>query len=94
MIEPLFEMGRTLATAGVMAVLEELGQQDLLQSVLHRHCYGDWGDVDEDDWRANEQALQDNERLMSLYKVDSGLTLWVITEADRSQTTVMLPKEY
>lgn len=94
MREPLFEMGHTVATAGAMALLEERDQQHLLQSVIHRHIYGDWGDVCDEDWRANEQALQDGERLVSIYQVDSDLTLWVITEADRSQTTVMLPEEY
>jgi hypothetical protein len=94
MRESLFEMGRTLATTGAMAVLEERDQQDLLQSVMHRHVYGDWGDVCDDDWRANEQALQHGDRLVSVYQIDSELTLWIITETDRSQTTVMLPEEY
>lgn len=60
---------------------------------LIRHFSGDWGDVESDDADANEAALEHDGRIFSVYKVD-GTKIWIITEADRSRTTVMLPEEY
>ncbi len=87
----LFEMGRTSGTPGVMAMLEEAGVT--AQSLFERHHMGFWGNVDEDDWQANERALVEGDRLFSVYKVGEQ-KVYVITEADRSATTIMLADEY
>ena len=62
--------------------------------MLRRHLQGDWGDVDADDAKANDQALTWGNRVLSSYRSETGEKLWVITEGDRSQTTVMTPGEY
>jgi hypothetical protein len=61
---------------------------------LVRHIAGDWGDVDAHDRRENELSLVHGFRLLSAYTLNSGTKIWIITEADRSVTTVLLPKEY
>ena len=61
---------------------------------LVRHIAGDWGDVDEHDRRENELSLIHGFRLLSAYTLYSGTKIWIITEADRSVTTVLLPEEY
>jgi hypothetical protein len=61
---------------------------------LNRHEYGDWGELDEEDIDTNNQALMYGNRLLSAYKTKLGEKLWVITEADRSVTTLLLPDEY
>ena len=88
--EPLFELGRTVITRTAKAVLDE---QDVLQA-LHRHHRGDWGDIDEGDREENELALRRGFRLLSAYSASDGTRFWVITEADRSVTTVLLPEDY
>ena len=70
-----------------------LSRMDLAQAFA-RHLAGDWGEVDAEDWERNEQALAHNERLLSRYTTNDGIVHWVITEADRSATTVLLPEEY
>jgi hypothetical protein len=80
-------------TSGVDALVRA-GQLD---PVLYffRHLCGDWGDLDDSDRRLNDAALQSGEdRLFSSYQVASDLTLWIITEWDRSVTTLLLPSEY
>jgi hypothetical protein len=85
-----FELGQLLATPGV---LEAAGGEDLLP-YLSRHARGDWGTVNADK-RANELALKDGTRLLSAYLLRDGTTkIWIITEADRSATTILLPDEY
>jgi hypothetical protein len=61
---------------------------------VNRHAAGDWGDVDATDWQANNEALENGERLMSAYNLGDGTRLWILTEADRSATTVILASEY
>src|SRR5690349_18002039 len=61
---------------------------------LGRHASGDWGEVDAEDWKANDDALKDGTRHISAYRTLKGVRLWVITEWDRSVTTVLLPDEY
>jgi len=61
---------------------------------VHRHVSGDWGDVCTDDASANEWALKNDGRILSSYKTKVGEKIWVITEADRSATTLLLPDEY
>jgi hypothetical protein len=59
-----------------------------------RHLAGDWGDVDRADAAANDEALQLGERILSVYRLRGCATIWIITEADRSATTILLPSEY
>lgn len=87
-----FPLGRVLATPGA---LEALANAKLLHTVLlARHVTGDWGDLGEEDKRANEKALQDGSRIFSRYHLPTKQRIWVITEADRSATTLLLPNEY
>ncbi len=83
-------LGRVLATPSALA---QLVQTDI-DTALARHCKGDWGDVPPDDRRANDQALIHEARLFSAYQAASGTKFWIITEADRSITTVLLPEDY
>lgn len=88
-----FNIGQLAATAGV----DELVKQGWLNptSYLHRHVSGDWGDVDNSHRQLNDAALASGEgRLFSAYEVTRDVTLWIITEADRSVTTMLLPSEY
>ena len=86
-----FEMGRTVGTATVVALLEEAGVSP--QSLLERHHRGDWGDLTEDDRQRNEEALVEGGRLLSVYFVRDQ-KIYIITEVDRSVTTIMLASEY
>ena len=61
---------------------------------LHRHVVGDWGDLDGDDRAENELSVQEGFRILSAYHLRNGTKIWVITEADRSSTTILLPEEY
>lgn len=90
MATPRFELGRMLATPGVLAAVPE----PEMRAALGRHMRGDWGDVCPDDAAANECALREGTRLLSSYATNDGTKFWIITEADRSATTVLLPEEY
>jgi len=61
---------------------------------FQRHLSGDWGDIDDADRKENELSLREGFRLLSAYKLLTGATIWVITEADRSATTLLLPEDY
>ena len=87
-----FPLGRTLATPGALAVLQESGQSPAF--FLDRHRQGDWGIVSADDRQANDEALVGGERLLSAYRTRKGERIWIITEADRSATTILRPDEY
>jgi hypothetical protein len=87
-----FPLGRVLATPGALEALEKAGQQP--QEFLDRHAKGDWGEVDSHDAKENEISLQRGFRLLSSYTTVAGDKLWIITEADRSATTLLLPEEY
>jgi hypothetical protein len=63
-------------------------------SFLSRHISGDWGEVDEHDRRENELSVAQGFRLLSAYTLSTGTKVWIITEADRSATTLLLPSEY
>jgi hypothetical protein len=65
-----------------------------MTTALKRHNRGDWGDVCWADWQANDDALTDNSRLFSVYHAKDGTKFWIITEADRSSTRILLPSEY
>lgn len=88
-----FNPGQVVATPGALAALEASG--DSLLSYLQRHLSGDWGDVAPEDARdENELSLKNDWRLLSAYTLKSGTKIWVITEADRSSTCLLLPEEY
>jgi len=81
-----------VATPGALAALEKSRQSPA--KFLARHAAGDWGEVCQEDQRLNDEALQTGERLLSAYRTSCGDRLWIITEADRSATTILLPSEY
>jgi hypothetical protein len=87
----LFPLGRLVATPGALTVLTAAGENPV--GLLIRHQSGDWGDVVAEDRRANDRDLREGGRLLSVYDV-GGSRVWVITEADRSATTILLPGEY
>ena len=96
-VRPKFSLGRTLATPGVLRVIEEAGQAPA--EFLDRHVIGDWGEVSADDGAANDQSLQDGSRILSAYRTRTGVKIWIITEAEddegqRAATTILLPEEY
>lgn len=61
---------------------------------MERHAHGDWDDLDAHDWRLNERALRDGDRVFSIYTIAPGTRVWLITEASRASTTLLLPSEY
>ena len=88
----LFPLGRLVATPGAIDLLRSVGE-DLLPALLERHRSGDWGDVPEEDAQENQFSVRYGYRIVSSYRV-AGERLWVITERDRSATTLLLPSEY
>ena len=88
----LFPLGQIVATPGALAALEHAGQG--AHELLIRHVSGDWGELDADDRRENELSLREGFRLLSAYHLTTGEKMWIITEADRSATTLLLPSEY
>ena len=86
----LFPLGRLLATPGALAAVSG----DEITEALDRHLRGDWGDVCEKDRQRNNAAVRTGERLLSAFHTQSGQKFWIITERDRSATTVLLPEEY
>lgn len=98
---PRLELGQLCATPGAQEVLQRYQVNPLL--LLGRHLAGDYGDLSTEDARANDEALKVGARLLSAYQLplpgsDSGalppVKVWIITEADRSVTTILLPEEY
>lgn len=87
---PRFSLGRIVATPGA---LKALGSTDILKALL-RHGDGDWGDLGPDDRRENERSLEHGARPLSAYTAVDGTLFWIISEADRSSTCVLLPDEY
>jgi hypothetical protein len=86
-----FSLGQLVATPGALEALKEAGQRP--QEFLLRHMACDWGDLCDDDKAANNEALESGARLLSAYKLSTD-KLWIITEADRSSTCILLPSEY
>lgn len=72
--------------------MNEAGQGSI--ELLLRHVNGDWGDLDDEDKKENELSVKEGFRILSAYELDTGVKLWVITEWDRSVTTILLPEEY
>ena len=88
-----FALGQTFITPGAQEALQIAGQTEL--EFLRRHMSGDWGsELSEEDVQENELSLKKGFRLLSVYRTDKGQKLWIITEADRSATTLLLPDEY
>ena len=87
---PKFYTGRLLATPGVLKTIPSFE----VISALRRHILGDWGIVDQEDWLRNDEALVNGARLFSAYRSAKNVKFWIITESDRSSTTVLLPSEY
>ncbi len=92
LINPMakFPLGRIVATPNA---LNSVPNDEILCAVLRHHC-GDWGEVCPEDHAANELALVEGSRLLSVYHTPSGVKFWIITEADRSATTVLMPEDY
>ena len=87
-----FPLGQIVATPGALAALEEAG--DSPAAFVRRHAAGDWGNIDEHDQQENEFSVEHGLRLLSAYTLSDGTRIWIITEADRSATTLLLPSEY
>ena len=87
-----FHLGRIVATPGALEALKEAGERPA--TLLKRHIAGDWGELDDHDRQENERSIADGCRLLSAYTLSTGAKLWIITEADRSVTTLLLPSEY
>jgi hypothetical protein len=90
--KPMFAVGQLVATPGALAALQQASQ--LPPEFLSRHVRGDYGEVCDEDKRANDHAVVVGERLLSAYRTRLGTKIWVITEADRSSTCILLPEEY
>jgi len=88
----LFPLGQVVATQGALRALQKAEQEP--QEFLNKHVNGDWGDVPEEDRQENEFSIQRGLRILSAYTTSAGEHIWVITEADRSATTILLPSEY
>jgi len=88
----LFELGRTVATPAALRLLQEQGESPA--EFLDRHASGDWGDVTREDDLANFRSVKEGTRILSAYRVSDTARVWVLTEADRSVTTILLPEEY
>ncbi len=88
----LFPLGHIVATPPALSVLQTHGIQPV--TLLQRHVIGDWGDLDPEDVQANTDALAHGWRLFSSYAIADGVKVWIITEADRSVTTLLMPDDY
>ena len=88
----MFNLGMVVSTPGAIDAMMQhhVGANELLQ----RHLKGDWGELDPEDKESNDQAVLGGWRILSSYIIAPGVTIWVITEADRSATTFLLPEDY
>ncbi len=91
-LQTRFQLGQVVATPGAIVAIE-FARSNALE-LIRRHVAGDWGDLGEEDKQANEFALVHGSRLLSAYMLADGTKVWIITEADRSATTILLPEEY
>jgi hypothetical protein len=88
----LFPLGEVYLTIGAQDALEESNQAAI--EFLARHQKGDWGIVGKEDWKENELSVKEGFRILSSYKTSKGVKIWIITECDRSATTILLPEDY
>lgn len=86
----LFKLGRLVTTPNAQ---DTLPQEEVFRAI-QRHQAGDWGEMEPEDRVANDRAMVDGSRIFSRYVTTAGITFWIITEADRSFTTVLLPEDY
>lgn len=91
-MQALFPLGQVVATPAALEALGSLGVSPI--DLIRRHVSGDWSDMDKEDQRSNRQAIQNGLRIFSAYNLSGNVRIWIITEADRSSTTILLPSEY
>ena len=89
-MKPKFPLGLLVATPGALEALNE----ESFWPYIKRHSQGDWGDVSQEDKAENELSLKHGFRLLSAYTLPGGERIWILSEADRSATTILLPEEY
>lgn len=89
---PLFPLGQVVATPGALNTMIEFGIQP--DRLIHRHVTGDWGDLCQSDQQQNLIAIRSGMRIFSSYQINGTTKIWIITEADRSSTAILLPDEY
>lgn len=87
-----FKLGAIIATPRAVRALDEANQ--VPEEFLARHQSGDWGEVSSEDWKENELSVREGFRVLSAYVLSTGKKIWIITEADRSFTTLLLPEDY
>jgi hypothetical protein len=87
-----FHAGAIVATSGALAALTAAGAS--ASTYLQRHLSGDWGDISDADRQENEFSVEHGLRILSAYTLPTGIKIWLMTEADRSATTILLPSEY
>ncbi len=85
-------LGQLLSTPGAIEAMAQAGQNPM--QLLDRHRTGDWGDLCAEDRAANDAAVEQGERILSAYTLTNGTKLWIISERDRSVTTILRPDEY
>ena len=90
--KPLFDLGQVVGTPGALRALRDAGQ--LPDEFLVRHVTGEWGELSDEDKQENEFSVEQGFSILSAYRLQTGVKLWVITEWDRSVTTILLPEEY
>lgn len=90
-----FKLGQTVTTQGIAESMETTpGFSDFVLESLFRYMDGDWGDVHPEDQGLNDEALENGDRILAVYKSEKYPTIWIITEWDRSVTTILFPEEY
>jgi hypothetical protein len=87
-----FPLGQIVATPGAIQAMQDAGQTAAV--FLDRHAACDWGELSRQDKTLNDEAVDGEARILSAYRTSKGVRLWIITEADRSATTILLPEEY
>lgn len=90
----LLKLGQVVQTPGAEKALGDTGSETTYVGLLTRHASGDWGELCAEDIAVNELGLREGDRIMSVYTLTTGVKVWVITESDRSVTTILLPEEY
>jgi hypothetical protein len=90
--DPRLPLGKVVATPAALSALEAAKQGSL--ALLRRHACGDWGEVCAEDAQENDLSVDRGFRILSAYTLSTGVKVWVITEADRSSTCILLPEEY
>lgn len=91
---PKFPLGNLYVTPGIQSLMVDAVNATALCAFLYRHSQCDWGDLDAEDKATNDEALEHEGRLLSMYRLPSGKEIWAVTEWDRSSTTLLLPSEY